>query len=72
MLTKVDNHPGLVRSADNKAILNTDITSLQAYRARRQRERKQDEIIQQWDNVVQDVADIKHMLQIISQKLEKL
>lgn len=72
MLTKVDNHPGLVRSADNKAILNTDVTSLQAYRARRQRERKQDEIIQQWDSVVQDVADIKNMLLIISQKLEKL
>lgn len=72
MLTKVENSSNLVRQTDSKAILNTDVTALDAYKQRRDRARKQDQIAEQWDTVVGEIATIKEMLSIIIQKLEKI
>ncbi len=72
MLTKVEDSPNLARAPDSKAILNTDVTALDAYRQRRERARRQDQIIQEWDSIVQEIAAIKSMLEIIIDKLEKI
>lgn len=72
MLTKVEESPNLARAADSKAILNTDVTALDAYRQRRDRARKQDQIVEQWDLIVGEIAAIKGMLGTIIQKLEKI
>lgn len=72
MLTKVEDSPNLARTADSKAILNTDVIGLEAYKQRRIRERKQDQIIKEWDGFVHEIAEIKNMLKSILSKLEKI
>jgi len=72
MLRKVEQYPGLVRHSQSKAVLNTDVTSLEAYKARREKDRKLAEMITQWDNVSSDISDLKLMLSTVLNKLEKI
>ena len=72
MLTKVEESSSLARAKDTKAILNTDVTALNAYKQRRLRERKQTRIFEEWDNFTAEIAEIKLMLKDILIKLEKI
>lgn len=72
MLTKVKESPNLSRTADSKAILNTDVIALDAYKQKRIRERKQTQIIEQWDSFVEEISEIKNILKSILSKLEEI
>ena len=60
---------GFLRQKDNPgAVVNVDNSALQAYKLRRKAEmRKEDEI----NNIKQEVADIKNMLSLILEKIDK-
>ena len=59
---KVEGHPNLVRDIKSKAILTTDTNSLNAYRTSRQRQLKIDSIVEQFDTLKNDIAEIKRLL----------
>jgi hypothetical protein len=65
-LVKIENEPGYVKDKSCQAIISTDNSALEAYRARRKREQDRlDEI----NNLKQDVAEIKDLLrQILGSK----
>lgn len=65
-LVKIENEPGYVKDKACQAIISTDNSGLEAYRARRKREQDRlDEI----NNLKQDVAEIKDLLrQILGSK----
>lgn len=71
-LNQVADSPKLAREADSKAILNTDVNALEAYKQRRLRERKQSQIIAEWDTFIHEISEIKEMLKEILCKLEKI
>jgi hypothetical protein len=66
MKVKVENHEELVRDTTNKAVLNTDLSSLEAYRARRDKERQKDEEVK---TLKQEIDEIKQVLNLIVEKL---
>jgi len=65
-LVKIENEPGFVKDKKTQAVISTDNSGLEAYRARRKREQDRlDEI----NNLKQDVAEIKDLLrQILGSK----
>jgi|688.fasta_scaffold952562_2 hypothetical protein len=57
--------PNLVRDMDSRAILNTNTNEYLAYKTKRDRERKLNSVVDEIDQIKQDMADIKSMLQQI-------
>jgi hypothetical protein len=57
--------PDLVRDMDSRAILNTNTNDYLAYKNKRDRERKLNNVVDEIDQIKQDMADIKSMLQQI-------
>ena len=72
MLTKVEESSSLARVTDTKAILNTDVAALNAYKQRRLRERRQARMLKEWDNFTAEIAEIKSLLKTALDKLEKI
>ena len=67
MKIKVQDHENLVKDTVTKAVLNTDLTSLEAYRAHRNKQRqKDDEIVR----LKEDVKEIKDILQLLVEKIK--
>jgi len=67
MKLKVKDHENLVKDTQTKAVLNTDLTSLQAYRAHRNKQRKKDGEI---ERLKEDVKEIKDILQLLVEKIK--
>lgn len=57
--------PNLVRDMDSRAILNTNTNDYLAYKTKRDRELKLNNVVDEIDQIKQDMADIKSMLQQI-------
>jgi|APCry1669188879_1035177.scaffolds.fasta_scaffold115586_2 hypothetical protein len=68
---KVIDHPDLVRDAESKAILNTNLSELDKYKQEREQRRKLNEIAQSYDQLKDDVDSIKNMLQQILGHMNK-
>ena len=67
MKLKVQDHEHLVKDTKTHAVLNTDLTSLEAYRAQRNKQRqKDDEIVR----LKEDVKEIKDILQLLVEKIK--
>lgn len=64
---KIEDHDNLVRDTRNQAVLNTDLTSLEAYRAQRQRLRQKDAEV---DSLREDINEIKSILQHLVEKIK--
>jgi hypothetical protein len=63
---KIKDNEDLVRDAETHAVLNTDLTSLQSYKMRRDVELKRDKEINQMQ---EDIGTIKSLLhQLIAEK----
>ena len=58
-IVPIENQEALVRNTKNGAVLNKDLSSLQKYRARREKDRQ---MRQEFDQMKQDVSDIKSLL----------
>lgn len=63
---KIKDNETLVRDAESNAVLNTDVSSLERYRMRRDIENKKEKEIQK---IRDDIDDIKSLLtQLIAEK----
>lgn len=67
MKLKVKDHENLVKDTETKAVLNTDLTSLEAYRAHRNKQRQKDGEI---ERLKEDVKEIKDILQLLVEKIK--
>lgn len=56
-----DDTPGQAR-----AVLNIDSASFQAYKSARAKDQALTQVIHEMDNIKQDMADIKRMLQMLT------
>jgi hypothetical protein len=66
---KIENEPGLVKEISSKAILFTDNSALEAYRARRKKAAETEAKLDEINTLKQDVAEIKDLLrQLIGSK----
>lgn len=66
---KVKDHPGLVRDAESKAILNTNDAALAKYREERDRELKKLQAVDEVQKLRNDVDEIKEMLKKLIEKI---
>jgi hypothetical protein len=61
---KIENEDTLIRDTKTNAVLNTDMTALQQYRAKRDRDRQ---MLDDVENLKQDMSEIKELLkQLVS------
>ena len=67
MKLKVKDHENLVKDTETKAVLNTDLTSLEAYRAHRNKQIQKDNEI---ETLKEDVKEIKDILQLLVEKIK--
>ena len=58
-IVKIKDEEELVRDQNSNAVLNSSLSSLEQYRARRNRERQKDEELQSLKN---DINEIKQLL----------
>lgn len=68
MHIKVKDNKDLVRDDVSKAILNTDNESLNLYRARRNREKMLEDIVGKYDDLQNEVSEIKQLLRTFIEK----
>lgn len=64
-VVKIQDNEDLIRDVSTRAILNSDMSSLEKYRARRNKEREMNDDVQ---NLKQDVNEIKSMLKQLLEK----
>jgi hypothetical protein len=62
MKLKVKDHDDLVRDTQTQAVLNSDLTSLQAYKKRRDALRKKDSELESLKEEVSELKDLVHKL----------
>ena len=65
-IIKEDNN--LVRDEETNAVLNTNISALEAYKLQRDKQRKVDNVVSDVENLKNDLKDIKNMLEKIFTK----
>jgi hypothetical protein len=65
-IEKVKDDPKLVRNSFNRAILNTDIEGLKAYKAQKNKEQRTTSEI---NNMKQDINELKALMQRILDKI---
>ena len=68
MKVKVRDHEELVRDTETQAVLNTDLSSLEQYRKRRETLRKKDEEL---THIKEEISELKTMLQqLLAEKVK--
>lgn len=67
MKVKVQDHENLVKDTETKAVLSTDLTSLEAYRAHRNKQRQKDDEIK---SLREEVTEMKNILQHLVEKIK--
>lgn len=68
-LVKIENEPGFLKDKTSQAVISTDNSALEAYRAKRKRDIEMQMKFDEINNIKQDVAEIKDMLrQILGSK----
>jgi hypothetical protein len=68
-VAKVKDAPGLVRDLHNQAVLNTDMSALEAYRRKRNKQQEIDEVISDINNMKSDIDQIKSLMQRLLEKI---
>jgi hypothetical protein len=69
IIAKVKDSPGLVRDMSNQAVLNTDISALEAYKRKRNKQQEIDEVISDINNMKSDIDQIKSLMQRLLDKI---
>lgn len=62
MLLKVQDRNDLARDPKSQAVLNIDNDGLRSYRARREKNRVMDSMVEEVNNMRQDINEIKQLL----------
>lgn len=68
---KVQNEPGLVRDKESNAILSTDMKSLQAYKAQKNRMKKVDELAESVETLNEKMLNIETLLKQLVERDNK-
>jgi hypothetical protein len=68
-VVKVKDVPGMVRDTSNQAVLNTDISALEAYKRKRKKQQEIDEVISDINNMKSDMDQIKTLMQRLLDKI---
>ena len=68
-VAKVKDAPSLVRDLHNQAVLNTDMSALEAYRRKRNKQQEIDEVISDINNMKSDIDQIKSLMQRLLEKI---
>jgi hypothetical protein len=66
---KVKENPELIRDMDSKAVLNTNLTALQAYKRNREKQQEIDSAVEDINNLRQEVNELKTLMQRILDKI---
>lgn len=73
-LVKIENEKNLLRDENSKAILSTDMTSLQKYRFSRNLKQKtleeQKNIVEEQNNIKKELSEIKELLSTLIGKIK--
>lgn len=62
---KIVDHDDLVRDTKTQAVVSTDLSSLEQYRARRNRQFEMDEKLGEIDNLKAEISEIKDLLHLL-------
>jgi hypothetical protein len=62
------DNPHLVRDKKSNAVLNTNVEGLKAYRKQRDERLKINKMVEEFDSLKNDVADIKNLLKELLDK----
>jgi len=65
---KVKDHPDLVRDTKSKAILNTDVHSLNKYKEEREFKMKLHKIVEENQQMKSEISEIKNLLLKVLEK----
>ena len=68
-IAKVKENPDLVRDMENQAILNTNVSALEAYKKRRQKESEVSQSLNDINTMKQDINELKTLMQRILEKI---
>ena len=61
-VVKIKDHEELVRDVETRAVLNTDLTSLQRYKARRKKLWEKDHELQEMKTEISELKVLLHQL----------
>jgi hypothetical protein len=66
---KVKENPELVRDMDSKAVLNTNVSALQAYKKKREKQQEIQSAVDDINNMKNEINEIKTLMQRILDKI---
>ena len=66
---KVKESPELIRDMESKAVLNTNISALHAYKKKREKQQEIQSAVEDINNMKQDINDLKTLMQRILDKI---
>jgi len=66
---KVKENPELIRDMDSKAILNTNLTAMQAYKKKREKQHEIQSAVDDINNLRQEVNELKTLMQRLLDKI---
>jgi len=66
---KVKENPELIRDMDSKAVLNTNLTALQAYKKKREKQQEIQSAVEDINNLRQEVNELKTLMQRLLDKI---
>jgi hypothetical protein len=66
---KVKDAPGYVRDMQNNAVLNADVSALQAYKRKRNKQKEINDSISDINTMKQDINELKTLMQRILDKI---
>lgn len=66
---KVKENPELIRDMNSKAVLNTNLTALQAYKKKREKQHEIQSAVEDINNMKQDINELKTLMQRILEKI---
>ena len=66
---KVTDSPNLIRDLHSNAILQTDMTALEAYKKKREKQKEISDAVSDINNMKQDINELKTLMQRILDKI---
>jgi hypothetical protein len=66
---KVKENPELVRDMNSKAVLNTNLTAMQAYKKKREKQQEIQSAVDDINNLRQEVNELKTLMQRLLDKI---
>jgi|LauGreDrversion4_2_1035121.scaffolds.fasta_scaffold1537052_2 hypothetical protein len=66
---KVKENPELIRDMDSKAVLNTNLNALQAYKKKREKQQEIQSAVEDINNLRQEVNELKTLMQRLLDKI---